>query len=177
MTDELVVGPVQFAEQQLRLKLSVKARVVLRRLLTDPSFRVGLARRQWDPNDMRAIEVAAVLWRLMSFPDDDVLVAFAREGQQLEWCADMAVIVGGAQATVQSEVAFYQGRVITRFRGKGSAKFWISKGKAAVHPTEILGGAPFLLLCGLDEIPTEHVEQLLARFKPPAFIMATTHHG
>jgi hypothetical protein len=168
-----VATPAQFAETALGLKMLVRSRVLLRQL--GAGDRVGVTKTNFKSPETRRIEIAAALWHLLAEPDEDVIVALPYGQSRTNWLTDMTTVLKGATGAMQREAAVSDGKVITRFLGRGTLRWWIAGGKDRCRPEPSRGRNSLLIISDLDGIPGEQVMEMLAVYAPPAKVLTTTY--
>ena len=175
MDTAMVAGPVQFAEQNLGLKPLVVSRIALRQLANPEGGRIGISCKRFKIEEARKIEIAAVLWHLMSFPNDDVVVAVPYGSGKDAWLVDLTTVLKTALPTTKNEIAVSNGAVLTRFLGPGRLMFHIARGKDASPIVSVRGTRPLLVVAGIDGLPTSDALWLYPQFAPPGVILATSY--
>jgi hypothetical protein len=162
--------PADFAYRHLGYR-DAALKVTMRRAGLNP--RIGLVAPLVKEN-IRRVEVGIALWRLLTRPEDDVLVGVGAESIWTGWLRDVEAIIGGGSFELREEVHVINRKVIHRMGSFGCIhRFLSSPVRPRIPPAR--GTAPTMILCGLDRASTETVLECARQFVPPSLFVTSVY--
>lgn len=173
MGTDTVLSPADFAKTALGLDLLVRSKVALRQLAA--GNRVGVTKTNFKSPETRRVEIAAALWHLLAYPDEDVVIVVSHGQQRTFWLADLTTVLRAAPPATQSEIAVSDGSVLTRFLGRGAIRWWVAGGKDWARPVESAGNRPLAIISNFDKIPGMQTSEILRKYAPPGKVLVTTY--
>jgi hypothetical protein len=163
--------PAGFAEHHLSYT-DVALKTTLRRA-REPRLGLGPPLHM---ENIRRVEVAVALWKLLTRPSDDVIVAIGLEPLWNGWLKDVESLIqlGGSHALKQV-VHVVNRKVIHRLIGFGCVKHFLTTAAGAEIIKPCRGEAPTVILSGIDRAPTAVVQAVAEVFKPPCFFVGSIY--
>ena len=165
--------PVGFAEKEMCVSLNPGAKCLLRSLMK--TGRMGLSGRYWLRSDVRILEIVVAVWRLVTRPLDDVLVALPNQRQWGIWLSDASRVIAHARPQLTRELLMTKLGIM--HKGIGFGKVWCFLGVEGVDVPEPRGESSTLIVSGMDDASLDTMKQGCAKFALPRLMVATTYRA